>query len=1122
MKHSSRPHLIRRLAAAPGPLLLALFAGALSCSDDGGGRPKAPGAPDLQLADNSDAGPINGCVDRDGDGYGFACTMGSDCDDSDPTITMQCLCENESSPGCPCTGSGEQVSCGTVYSRVGDQVVCGEGISTCDGSSWGECIINGAVTIKSASAASGLDKLALGGPSPCANNPCDPKCTTFTDTTAGLSFSSDTGVVAGPTGVTLPSSDAIVVPGIVSSGFDCKDSAYPANPALGSCAHHICRVGTALADYCDGAAPVTVPTTIFSDNFSSSSGWTTGANWEIGATSASSGHSSGNADPASDTTSGSDNKIAGTVLGGNIGGPFALLAESFTNLNSWTESGFDAESRDSSGTSYPGTGNPVAHSDNCDSGCTLTLTSGLNLAGYSSATLSFNYFLDSELDNGEGLKVDIFNGSSWSQILSRASEADDDNVWRNFSLALNNSQRANGFKVRFTAQSSSSDETIEVDDVLVTVPPSSTTSYLTSPVFNGSASVGDLTLSFRRWLNLNSDFVGKVELFNGSSWVALYTSSGAVSDSSWQTMNYNITAYKAANNQLRFSYSGSSNNKVSGWNIDDVVVSGTSTTAGSSLCVHKVCQSKPACCTTGWTLDCVEALASTCKVECSVDTAKDNACTACFGDPTLTVDVDGDGLSPAQGDCRECDPTVNAGAYDLPGNHVDENCDGTPDNEVTTCDSSLSSSGDAMAHAKALGLCKVASGNSWGVVSAAFVRADGVTPCTDGMQYHIKSSFGSGNLPTEGKRMSVFSSGTARVPGESGFVVPNGDGYNAKTFSKPAHSIPSAAGCKSGDAGYDSCGLKLVLKAPTNANSFAYNFNFFTSEYPEWLCTSYNDAYAAFYYGALNTAANKNISFDSAGNPVSVNNGLFGIPGGWPPLAKGSHPLLDGSGFDKVCENPYNSSWTSDSICGGSTGWLSTTAPVKPGEQITLTFNVWDTGDYKWDSTVLLDRFTWSTSSASITTGHYTPGSEDVVIPPTYTTAAFNRDYDMSGTCDDDYVPLWSLWSWTATTPDDSKVEFYVQAAATKAGLDTAPLDALVFSSATGPTALVGQSAVARAGTPDTRNGSVVVHDTLKKYSRDLNAKYVRVSAKLVPSSDKLSAPTLNSWNLQTSCQVAQ
>ena len=44
---------------------------------------------------------------------------------------------------------------------------------------------------------------------------------------------------------------------------------------------------------------------------------------------------------------------------------------------------------------------------------------------------------------------------------------------------------------------------------------------------------------------------------------------------------------------------------------------------------------------------------------------------------------------------------------------------------------------------------------------------------------------------------------------------------------------------------------------------------------------------------------------------------------------------------------------------GGATGWLNTTAPVAPGEVITLQFIIWDTGDVNWDSSVLLDHFTW-------------------------------------------------------------------------------------------------------------------------------------------------------------------
>jgi hypothetical protein len=44
---------------------------------------------------------------------------------------------------------------------------------------------------------------------------------------------------------------------------------------------------------------------------------------------------------------------------------------------------------------------------------------------------------------------------------------------------------------------------------------------------------------------------------------------------------------------------------------------------------------------------------------------------------------------------------------------------------------------------------------------------------------------------------------------------------------------------------------------------------------------------------------------------------------------------------------------------GGATGWLTSTAPVTPGETITLEFIIWDTGDNQYDSSVLLDYLTW-------------------------------------------------------------------------------------------------------------------------------------------------------------------
>lgn len=1117
MSHASR----RLFTTFPGLLGSLLLSSLPACNDQTAPPPPASG-------DEVAIPPTWTCNDSDGDSYGVGCRMGADCDDSDPDVSVECLCDGQQSPGCSCDDAGAQAPCGTVYSRVGDTVVCGQGITSCDGEEWGECIINNAVTLETSTdkARGGLNTLALGAASACATNPCDPACKSFTDAPdVGLPLSSSTGVVATTSGVTLQNGEAIVVPPVISTGYACNNAAYPTN---GGCAHHICKTGTALAKYCDGDAQVLTAYTMFSEPFADNSkGWTLGSNWTIGSATASTGHGSGNADPSADTTSGTNNGVVGTVIGGNIGGTTATFAnEPFANLTNWTESletDWRTQNALTTGSGYTTiSGNPVAHADDCDTGCIIT-SSAFNLSGHSSATLSFQYYLNNEMEAGEYLRLDASNnnGLTWTQLFIRNTEAEQDSLWRTATISLS-SYLVNNARLRFATQQSATNEAVEVDDVIITVPGASVTSYLTSPVINTSASAGSVSVSFRRWLNLNAEFVAKFEVFNGTTWTALYTSSGAVSDSSWQTATYDVTSYKSANMQFRFSYTGSSMTRVSGWNVDDFSVTGQQYTGGSSLCVNKVCDQRPACCTSSWSIECVELLATACKVECAEDTKNGNACIACFNDTSSTIDVDGDGQSPATGDCRECDSGISAGAYDLPGNNIDENCDGSADNEVTTCDTGLSATGDAAAHAKSLGICKTASGNSWGLVSASFVRADGVTACTDAKQYHIRSTFGPGNKPTAGSSMSAFSSGTARVSGESGYVAPNGTGYNANTSSTPKYAVPAAVGCSSGTAGYDSCGLKLVLKAPTNANSFGYNFDFFTSEYPEWLCTKFNDAYVAYYEGSLNTAANKNISFDSASNPVSVNNGLFSIPG-WPPPALGTNTFLNGTGFDGVCSNSHSgASYVLNSICGGSTGWLQTKAPVKPGETITLIFNVWDTGDRQWDSTVLLDNFTWSTSSASVGTSYYVPSTPPVVTPATFSEGWFVRDYDMSDACDAGLVPVWSLWSWSATTPGDSKIEFYVQTATSAAALATATRDALLFTNPPGPSTLSGTAAIAKSGSPDTRTGSATVQNTLAANSRNLNSSHLRVSARLVPTTSKLEAPVLTSWNLQTSCQESQ
>ena len=66
--------------------------------------------------------------------------------------------------------------------------------------------------------------------------------------------------------------------------------------------------------------------------------------------------------------------------------------------------------------------------------------------------------------------------------------------------------------------------------------------------------------------------------------------------------------------------------------------------------------------------------------------------------------------------------------------------------------------------------------------------------------------------------------------------------------------------------------VKLVLKAPPDATGFQFDFDFYSSEWPNYVCSNFNDAFVAYLTSSATTG---NISFDSNDNPVAVNIDFF-------------------------------------------------------------------------------------------------------------------------------------------------------------------------------------------------------------------------------------------------------
>ncbi|MGZ3450740.1 MAG: choice-of-anchor L domain-containing protein [Polyangiales bacterium] len=335
---------------------------------------------------------------------------------------------------------------------------------------------------------------------------------------------------------------------------------------------------------------------------------------------------------------------------------------------------------------------------------------------------------------------------------------------------------------------------------------------------------------------------------------------------------------------------------------------------------------------------------------------------------TPTNDHDGDGYEVGD-DCDDGNKEINPGAIEVPGDGVDNDCDGKVDVVEPECDTGLAlASTDALDFARALGLCRQATKDSkgkartWGVLAARLTTTDGVAVPLP-RQHGIEKGFGDNVKPPAGESMVVLSSGVARTPGQPDFMaLPKGVDSTTHASAPPDGWPRNTKGCPASKTkmAFDSVVLELDIRVPTNAKGFSYDFDFYTSEYVEYVCQAYNDTFVALLKTKvpLSPAANGNVSFDADGDPINVNSGFFQVcsPDSWLGR-KFDCPLgtseLAGTGFDAVATS------LTKPAQNGATSWLRTTQEVVPGEEITIRFAIWNTGDHWLPSTVLLDRWTW-------------------------------------------------------------------------------------------------------------------------------------------------------------------
>ena len=291
------------------------------------------------------------------------------------------------------------------------------------------------------------------------------------------------------------------------------------------------------------------------------------------------------------------------------------------------------------------------------------------------------------------------------------------------------------------------------------------------------------------------------------------------------------------------------------------------------------------------------------------------------------------------GDCYDGSSAVNPAQLEVPGDGVDNDCDGIVD-EPIQCP------GPCMGHSVDAYLCAMEMCFGPAVISAGFTSPTGDNIDT---AWEAVAHFGSADndlTPITGSSYVLLATGPATGTSHTADLA--GGGSTPDPFANDGYQT------------YDNVEFKVLLTAPQTAIGFAVDYVFFSTEYEEYIGTSFNDKFYIVLKGPQTTNNQKTvINYTACSNPGSyfdftdgngekkcyiAINTVFSEPC--------SNPQTDISGTGFECGPP-------DSYHGSSTCWLRTAWPIQPNETFELIFHIHDTSDGICDSEVILDNFHW-------------------------------------------------------------------------------------------------------------------------------------------------------------------
>jgi len=275
---------------------------------------------------------------------------------------------------------------------------------------------------------------------------------------------------------------------------------------------------------------------------------------------------------------------------------------------------------------------------------------------------------------------------------------------------------------------------------------------------------------------------------------------------------------------------------------------------------------------------------------------------------------------------------VDSGTSDAPTS--DAGVDPCAAGACDPCDDGLAIDADAMAAARAMGICS-------GLASASWVLPDGSpAPSAADIGHGVLADFGM-LTPREGARLLALSTGTARDPSDPGHQSPTGFARGQTVTAPPG--FPMVVGdCPPAAELADAIALEVELDVPAGARGARFLIKHHTSEWPAYVCSGFNDHFVTLMEPRPAEWFTPNVVLDPDNQPISSYSMLIDVCAcaGGPPCPVGGRSYACSAGAGELAGTGYDLA-----SAGAATRWLETRIPVTAGTRITLRFAVWDAGD---------------------------------------------------------------------------------------------------------------------------------------------------------------------------------